>query len=154
MDWTGLSQKVQKIYCSHNINLFNCHTLHGCVDWNSTSANIWKRIRGHTLHGCVDWNAGFQTVTYKKPGHTLHGCVDWNDSVSYNVGLQKSPVTPFTGVWIETIVLDSIPYLVPVTPFTGVWIETMDDNEILERLIGHTLHGCVDWNCCVHISMI
>ena len=33
-------------------------------------------------------------------------------------------VTPHTGVWIETIIADSIEQPHIVTPHTGVWIET------------------------------
>ena len=35
-----------------------------------------------------------------------------------------SEVTPFVGVWIETLManMDQLPYV--VTPFVGVWIET------------------------------
>ena len=32
-------------------------------------------------------------------------------------------VTPFTGVWIEILLLSAPPEIFPVTPFTGVWIE-------------------------------
>ena len=74
-------------------------------------------------------------------------------------------VTPFVGVWIETndsletVLFDS------VTPFVGVWIETLLDkilakfgvshpswvcglklprHNVVVRLLGHTLRGCVD----------
>ena len=33
-----------------------------------------------------------------------------------------------------------------VTPFVGVWIETIQEHHVLEFLISHTLRGCVDWN--------
>ena len=33
-------------------------------------------------------------------------------------------VTPYTGVWIETMISDSKGWLAKVTPYTGVWIET------------------------------
>ena len=74
-------------------------------------------------------------------------------------------VTPFVGVWIET--LDLLACLVKkyVTPFVGVWIETIGNsfNSILlkshpswvcglkqsctlanDGTEGHTLRGCVD----------
>ena len=33
-------------------------------------------------------------------------------------------VTPFVGVWIETMIRKCFPIHFPVTPFVGVWIET------------------------------
>ena len=33
-------------------------------------------------------------------------------------------VTPFVGVWIETILILLIKWIIIVTPFVGVWIET------------------------------
>ena len=35
-------------------------------------------------------------------------------------------VTPFVGVWIETVQWSSASYPARVTPFVGVWIETED----------------------------
>ena len=34
------------------------------------------------------------------------------------------PVTPFVGVWIETMKLSIVATISDVTPFVGVWIET------------------------------
>ena len=34
-------------------------------------------------------------------------------------------VTPFVGVWIETIFLPKFFIVLKVTPFVGVWIETL-----------------------------
>ena len=34
-------------------------------------------------------------------------------------------VTPFVGVWIETVKLLLLCFLAMVTPFVGVWIETI-----------------------------
>ena len=33
-------------------------------------------------------------------------------------------VTPFVGVWIETLIVERVSTEVAVTPFVGVWIET------------------------------
>ena len=78
---------------------------------------------GHTLRGCVDWNFNLDVSDVRpvshpswvcglklripldnmKPvfGHTLRGCVDWNIRSSSRVAL--TVVTPFVGVWIETV---------------------------------------------------
>ena len=37
---------------------------------------------------------------------------------------QADAVTPFVGVWIETIDTRYVPFDIDVTPFVGVWIET------------------------------
>ena len=34
-------------------------------------------------------------------------------------------VTPYVGVWIETIVVNTLIGCIDVTPYVGVWIETM-----------------------------
>ena len=53
-------------------------------------------------------------------------------------------VTPFVGVWIET--LKSLLYAAHhhVTPFVGVWIETQRNCVCIPTLSSHTLRGCVD----------
>ena len=71
------------------------------------------------------------------------------------------------GVWIETPALRATDYKCPVTPFVGVWIETVflaawrrnfgshpswvcglkqTENGNLMYQSCHTLRGCVDWN--------
>ena len=41
-------------------------------------------------------------------------------------------VTPFVGVWIETIFLTAKVIGIHVTPFVGVWIETLHDRAYRE----------------------
>ena len=55
-----------------------CHTLRGCVDWNSDSNIDTLAVDSHTLRGCVDWNSWCDTVSVIWRSHTLRGCVDWN----------------------------------------------------------------------------
>ena len=100
--------------------------------------------------------------------HTLRGCVDWNLVTRFIAGGQ-SMVTPFVGVWIETLIYLHVSVIMKVTPFVGVWIETRYRLGILQEISGshpswvcglkhksfqvlfgsvrHTLRGCVDWNC-------
>ena len=60
--------------------------------------------------------------------HTLRGCVDWNCCLAEVSG--ECEVTPFVGVWIETLI-ESIVFLsYLVTPFVGVWIETYHDRRV------------------------
>ena len=70
--------------------------------------------------------------------------MDWNHYVTFI--LLCAQVTPFVGVWIET--LDLLICLVKkyVTPFVGVWIETKECGQHLHGHNRHTLRGCVDWN--------
>ena len=101
-----------------------CHTLYGCVDWNSSfliwaicsnaSHPVWVCglklvIENNTAYSRMShpvWVCGLKLVhlvyTAKLPRHTLYGCVDWN----------------------------------------------IKDWDTKEQAIGHTLYGCVDWNCC------
>ena len=55
-------------------------------------------------------------------------------------------VTPFVGVWIETVVMTSTWRSLTVTPFVGVWIETRLSSRNMPPWACHTLRGCVDWN--------
>ena len=100
------------------------HTLRGCVDWNYPIWCITRSVgrshpawvcglklsfqrrylskKCHTLRGCVDWNLLiWPMMVFRKMGHTLRGCVDWNIPNTFR--LERSPVTPCVGVWIETI---------------------------------------------------
>ena len=55
-------------------------------------------------------------------GHTLRGCVDWN--LPRIIERYRKGVTPFVGVWIETLIYLHVSVIMKVTPFVGVWIET------------------------------
>ena len=48
----------------------------------------------------------------------------WIETVKPLPSPLREHVTPFVGVWIETLLRDNGRYLVSVTPFVGVWIET------------------------------
>ena len=66
-------------------------------------------------HGCVIYINCMRS-------HTLRGCVDWN--------------------WPWNVLNDK-PF---VTPYVGVWIETLSRPDYPSGSISHTLRGCVDWN--------
>ena len=55
-----------------------------------------------------------------------------------------SGVTPFVGVWIETLSGMYKSETSLVTPFVGVWIETLSGMYKSETSLSHTLRGCVD----------
>ena len=50
------------------------------------------------------------------------------------------------GVWIETCWISPARRKPPVTPYVGVWSETLILNNLPVRISCHTLRGCVDWN--------
>ena len=53
-------------------------------------------------------------------------------------------VTPFVGVWIETMESAKTRKHKNVTPFVGVWIETRGEVSNSDLTACHTLRGCVD----------
>ena len=99
-----------------------CHTLRGCVDWNTASmkhgavvrvtpfVGVWIETASIPLKSLVlkvtpfvgVWIETNTLLRWQKGEtcHTLRGCVDWN-SVIWNK-YNKQKVTPFVGVWIET----------------------------------------------------
>ena len=64
------------------------------------------------------------TVDNERKRRTLYGCVNWN-RIHLSLSLMLR-VAPFTGAWIETVILYSF-----IPPFAG-----------------RTLYGCVNWNFC------
>ena len=67
----------------------------------------------------------------------------WIETVYRKRQPSRKNVTPFVGVWIETFGQCQKNTLGRVTPFVGVWIETEREIQI-QRFRGHTLRGCVD----------
>ena len=144
-----------------------CHTLYGCVDWNTYVLNpatripvtpfmgVWIEIThslpfselksGHTLYGCVDWNRFWNRRDFRKnTSHPLWVCGLKSSCLSTSAIFLL--VTPFMGVWIE---IKSIVYSEnagKVTPFMGVWIEIVNEHSDSSLKLCHTLYGCVDWN--------
>ena len=122
-----------------------CHTLRGCVDWNRLSVCSIEQSRSHTLRGCVDWNVSNEADAVSKSSHTLRGCVDWNIlPAQRDIAQMTSHPSWVCGLKLKRLINFWISGL--VTPFVGVWIETL---VLLFRVctrLRHTLRGCVDWN--------
>ena len=113
--------------------------------WIETNITlITVSMHCHTLRGCVDWNFAVEDGNI---GVLVTPCVGvWIETYNKKTPIDTNIVTPCVGVWIETYRRASYPLLRNVTPCVGVWIETpriFDD----AALKGHTLRGCVDWNC-------
>ena len=142
-----------------------CHTLRGCVDWNTAKVGeilpcyvtpcvgVWietdyqcddsSALRVTPCVGVWIETAQESQILLDSQGHTLRGCVDWNtnsDEVS-----KVLRVTPCVGVWIET------PFLVHKRTTHSHTLRGCVDWNIgtantKKGDISHTLRGCVDWN--------
>ena len=103
-----------------------CHTLRGCVDWNVIGNGSLISILCHTLRGCVDWN-----------NDEVNTCIDNQSHPTWVCGLKQRD-------WQEKM-------WGMVTPYVGVWIETLELAFNADGFQGHTLRGCVDWNLQYHV---
>ena len=61
-------------------------------------------------------------------------------------------VTPYVGVWIETLVTSVSSTCIPVTPYVGVWIETVHCGRRAVLLESHPAWEYMDWSI-VHSSV-
>ena len=68
----------------------------------------------------------------------------WIETLKATLPLAAAAVTPFVGVWIETAFVQISFKVSVVTPFVGVWIETSTAKRLKIDNTGHTLRGCVD----------
>ena len=68
----------------------------------------------------------------------------WIETLKEKGGIFEPEVTPFVGVWIETQRCRGSRKAAQVTPFVGVWIETRNRRLIYGNNKRHTLRGCVD----------
>ena len=97
------------------------HSLCGSVDWNLEISHKGIPLCSHSLCGSVDWNNDILSKGLRIGGHSLCGSVDWNRRRA--ACTLHCPVTPYVGVWIETVPCVTVP-----KPFC------------------HSLCGSVDWN--------
>ena len=107
----------------NEITLSQCHTLRGCVDWNTSSYHSSYASWCHTLRGCVDWNQ--KELSRCLQHHVTPFVGVWIETAGYAQFTTKCNVTPFVGVWIETCRTNTGSLPTNVTPFVGVWIETV-----------------------------
>ena len=103
------------------IKWFGCHTLRGCVDWNSPG------IRAFTA-----WDV------------TPYVGV-WIETCKIFRKLYIRSVTPYVGVWIETYPLYAN---ILANSSHPTWVCGLKHLIIAGDIdiTGHTLRGCVDWN--------
>ena len=67
----------------------------------------------------------------------------WIETIKEENQFVEPVVTPYVGVWIETPTCDCFQNHSQVTPYVGVWIETSIIIFFKVRK-SHTLRGCVD----------
>ena len=121
-----------------------CHTLYGCVDWNSFESNhddldikshpVWVcglkpiyKVLAHVPNKSHPvWVCGLKLNNPNRrkseKSHTLYGCVDWNLSyIAKRPSFQRHTLYGCVD-WNDNITKAKT-YLA-VTPGMGVWIET------------------------------
>ena len=67
----------------------------------------------------------------------------WIETIAGGYQAMGNSVTPFVGVWIETLVSGMGCLCSLVTPFVGVWIETL--LEVKTTYVGYVSHP--SWVC-------
>ena len=125
----------------------------------STPKSHPSRVRGLKYFRCIDrydrWQVAPFTGAWIEMSkgeiskvvisrRTLHGCVDWN--ITNLFAFTWCQVAPFTGAWIEMDYMSEHLYRKRVAPFTGAWIEMFRFWISNRNRLRRTLHGCVDWN--------
>ena len=68
----------------------------------------------------------------------------WIETLLAAASKLDTRVTPYVGVWIETLRLTSDAEHTGVTPYVGVWIETFPSLGISAAISCHSLCGSVD----------
>ena len=68
----------------------------------------------------------------------------WIETIKEENQFVEPVVTPYVGVWIETPTCDCFQNHSQVTPYVGVWIETSSTMLCTQGIGCHTLRGCVD----------
>ena len=145
-----------------------CHTLYGCVDWNSSfliwaicsnaSHPVWVCglklvIENNTAYSRMShpvWVCGLKLVhlvyTAKLPRHTLYGCVDWNRVANTDSWTDKGHTLYGCVDWNKKRLFINLKRYGHTLYGCVDW--NIKDWDTKEQAIGHTLYGCVDWNCC------
>ena len=117
---------------------------------------VWIETRGkdkfrtgasHTLRGCVDWNCFASATTCSCDGHTLRGCVDWNKLDEVTKGLlTKSHPSWVCGL---KLLISMFQRKKNVTPFVGVWIETLIGVNLFKIIKSHP-----SWVCGLKLAVV
>ena len=142
VDW-NVNRSIYKL-------VFKSHTLRGCVDWNFATGNIFCPTYRHTLRGCVDWNHRITASKRQKYRHTLRGCVDWNFFLWQLFRFAPSHTLRGCVDWNREIA--GISAFSHVTPYVGVWIETLITCFTSASIKSHPAWEYMDWSI-VHSSV-
>ena len=100
------------------------------------------------LQSLLMWECGLKPYWTRLPFGLSLSLLMWECGLKQRVGLdhpiRHQPVTPYVGVWIETVgwPLRCLPPY--VTPYVGVWIETGSYRSTRHGRTRHSLCGSVD----------
>ena len=115
-----------KLVSKYNVFLPLCHALHGRVSWNNKSVIIIAYSRCHALHGRVSWN-----------------CI-------YYIYILTYKVTPFTGVWVEMMMVFFSLHMFIRHALHGRVSWNHMFIQIIKYIFRHALHGRVSWNLLIY----
>mgnify|MGYP006981461662 CR=1 FL=1 len=125
------------------------HNLTSHPSWVCGLKQTWTKRQRKQLTSHPSWVCGLKPRAWKylRPGQNVTPFVGvWIETIWLMIALMLITVTPFVGVWIETPIARKLMTQRLVTPFVGVWIETHFGKFYINSILGHTLRGCVDWN--------
>ena len=123
-----------------------CHTLYGCVDWNS---NLVAQLHVCLVTPCMGvWIETYTTARLKKWRWVTPCMGVWIETRLLRPWSRTWSVTPCMGVWIETSSSSKPSKLNEVTPCMGVWIET--DYEYQNEVVEDESHPV--WVCGLKLS--
>ena len=116
------------------------------MDWNHNKDAIWYRSIGRTLHECVDWNCSPQITPSKRyMSHSTRVRGLKSGGNTGNIGDRL--VALYTSAWIEiTVVMSSCWKLIGRTLHECVDWNQFDNQHFAAIPLCRTLHECVDWN--------
>ena len=98
--FVGVWIETQETWC--NLQVAVCHTLRGCVDWN----NSLFGGDGNAKKSHPSWVCGLKQNICSQAGSTYWSHPSWVCGLKpfmYYLGINAAHVTPFVGVWIETL---------------------------------------------------
>ena len=121
-----------------------CHSLCGSVDWN-----IPRNCRRIEPGSLLMWECGLKREIASYCSLSTGSLLMWECGLKHLKAIAELHlfrVTPYVGVWIETLNMVWTSSRLSVTPYVGVWIETA--STLLTLLVSgsHSLCGSVDWN--------
>ena len=111
---------------------------------------VWLILLCHTLRGCVDWNSSLSDNVWET---SVTPCVGvWIETQNKTNQTSIDIVTPCVGVWIETEYSCSDASYAVSHPAWVCGLKHLLRTSILVHVC-HTLRGCVDWNLPITLDL-